>query len=114
MKNLQKNLNIIWQPPPFLGKPPDSAYPPPLFWQKFSDAPISINFEKVEPPTFMKGVGGPNYAQYLELDGKQGTNSFFTLCKLQSVFYQLRSDFVRFSKFCEVNIFDFQNNIFYR
>ena len=35
-------------PPPFLDKPPHFAYPP-LFWQKFSDPPISINFEKVEP-----------------------------------------------------------------
>ena len=53
MRNLQKNLNIIWQPlisrqPP----PPAPILPNPPFLAKFSDPPppISINFEKVETP----------------------------------------------------------------
>ena len=39
MGNLQKNLNIIWQPSIF--RPPSQFALPPL---------ISINFENVEPP----------------------------------------------------------------
>ena len=52
MRNPQNNFNIILQsrfsrpPPPYFTLPP----PPSFFQQKFPDLPISINFEKVEPP----------------------------------------------------------------
>ena len=55
IRNLQKNLNIIRQPP-FLDKPLHSALPP-LFKQKFWESPISINFEKVNPVIYEKGWG---------------------------------------------------------
>ena len=58
MKNLQKNLNIIWQPPITRQPPPPLAYPP--FLTKIFRPPpapsISINFEKVEPPTLYEKV----------------------------------------------------------
>ena len=51
MRNLQNNFNIISQSP-FSRHPPFYLTPPPpsFFQQKLSDLPISINFEKVEPP----------------------------------------------------------------
>ena len=51
MRNLQNNFNIISQSP--FSRHPHFTLPPPppsFFQQKFSDLPISINFEKVEPP----------------------------------------------------------------
>ena len=45
MRNPQNNFNIILQSRFYLTPPPPS-----FFQQKFSDLPISINFEKVEPP----------------------------------------------------------------
>ena len=36
----------------------------------------------------------------------EGTDFPFSLCNLQSLFYQMQSDFVTFHKFCEENIFD--------
>ena len=48
MRNLQKNLNVIWQPPP-----PTTILPNPHFSSKnFQTPPISINFEKVEPTLY--------------------------------------------------------------
>ena len=47
MTNPQKNLNIIWQPPFCLTS---------LLFQQ-NRPPISISFEKVEPPSMMKGMG---------------------------------------------------------
>ena len=40
MRNLQKNLSIVWQPPPFLDNHPHLAYPP-----------FPSILKKVEPPT---------------------------------------------------------------
>ena len=51
---------------------------------------------------------------YFESATPRGANFCFALCKLQNVFSELRSNFVRFSKFCKAEIFGFQNNIFYR
>ena len=65
MRNLQKNLNIIWQPLPFLDKPPPPFCLTPFSSKKFQPPPISINFEKVEPPPpcwWWCGGGGLNYA----------------------------------------------------
>ena len=49
----------------FLDKPTHFASPP-LFQQKFSVPSISINFEKIDAPSFSRqgggGVGGSNYA----------------------------------------------------
>ena len=50
MKNLQKNLNIILQCPPFCLTTGD------VFLQQiFSDTPISINFEKIKPSLYEWG-----------------------------------------------------------
>ena len=47
--------------PPFLDKPPILPKPP-FSSKNFQTPPISISFEKVKPPPFMKGGGGgPNY-----------------------------------------------------
>ena len=55
IRNLQKNLNIIRQPP-FLDKSLHFALPP-LFKQQFWESPISINFEKVNPAIYEKEWG---------------------------------------------------------
>ena len=55
MRNLQKNLSIIWQPPLFLDKPPPFCPAPPSFLAKLFRPPISISFEKVEPPFMTRG-----------------------------------------------------------
>ena len=58
MRNLQKNLNIIWQPLISRHPPPPFCFTPSPFLAKiFRPSSISINFEKIEP-LFMKGVGG--------------------------------------------------------
>ena len=44
------NINTTWQPPPHF-----ALAPPPLFWQKFSNPPISIDFGKVNPPPLYEG-----------------------------------------------------------
>ena len=43
MRNLLKNLNIIWQPPIY-------RHPPPFSSKNFQTPPIPINSEKVRPP----------------------------------------------------------------
>ena len=51
VKNLQKNLDIIW-------KPPISKLTNPPFLAQFFRSPIAINFESVQPLLpFMKGRG---------------------------------------------------------
>ena len=60
IRDLQKNLNIIWQPTRFTPPPPSSFCLTPHFQQTFSDLPppISINSENVIPPLY---EGSSNY-----------------------------------------------------
>ena len=53
--------------PLFLDKPPilPTPPPPPFSSKNFQTPPISINFEKVEPPPLYEEVGGPNYGGYI-------------------------------------------------
>ena len=46
MRNLQKNLTIIWNSP----NPPILSYTPPFSSKNFQTSPISVNIEKVDPP----------------------------------------------------------------
>ena len=57
MRNLQKNLNTIWQPPPFLDKPPHFAYPP-FSSKNFQTPPFPSIFKKSTPPLHEGGGGG--------------------------------------------------------
>ena len=49
--------------PPFLDKPPHFAYPPPFSSQNFQTTPISINFEKAEPPLPLYEGGGVGWVR---------------------------------------------------
>ena len=85
MRNLQKNLNIIWQPSPFLDKSP---LPPfcltPLFQQKISDPPpfTSILKRSIPPP--------PNYETVTSWSSRKKKEGIFcTVYFLQMEFFKI-------------------------
>ena len=50
MRNLQKDLNVIWQPPISRQTSLHIALPSPFFRKIFQTPSISFDFEEVEPP----------------------------------------------------------------